>query len=358
MELCAIVGPAFVFESVMFGSLSREMTEPVSLVTPNVSQEELDMSPVDDLFLREDLSRPENRVNVALFGLMQQDWFRGWFLAQLDLPTAAVVYPPTNWNGARPDLKVVGSDGSTLARIEVELSSNAGQVQDYENRYTEPIKTVWGRESNGGDLALDEIAAYLDSQTGLSPQTTLNAQFLRDLIREGLEGASSSSGRAPVAEEMHNHELVAGLKERLGGRLLFDCSGAPAIGYLKADTNKPQGFSLGVNSGESSNRVLKIMSITAGTPKVYFPSLAKLNKYLPGHHAEVQVYASVLQELGIDIGRYEENERPWRPLDDVLGRIDALAYCALALANHPLRGRSMPEKGERRDTETPAHAQE
>ena len=299
------------------------------------------MPSTDDLFLNEDLSRPENRVNVALFGLMPQDWFREWFLAQLGLTTDAVVYPPKNWNGARPDLKVAGRDGSTLAWVEVELSSNAAQAEDYERRYSEPIKTVWGRQSNGGNLSLDEIADRLRNQTNLPLQTAINVQHLIGLIQEGLEGFSSPQGRASVSDEVwERNPLVLGLRKRLGDDKLRRNlgSGAPPVGYLKADTTDTpnnQGFSLGVNSNESTNGTLKIMSITAGRPTVYFPSLVKLNKYLPGHKAEVQAYASALRELGIDIGRYRENQRPSLPLDDVLGKLDALAECALALASHP-----------------------
>ncbi len=68
--------------------------------------------------MNEDLSNPENRVNVALFGLMTQDWLRTWFLEQLALPTDAVIYPPVNERGVRPDFTVVGVDGSKLAWIE------------------------------------------------------------------------------------------------------------------------------------------------------------------------------------------------------------------------------------------------
>ena len=42
------------------------------------------MPPVKDLFLSEDLSKPENRINVALFGLMTQDWFREWFPEEIE----------------------------------------------------------------------------------------------------------------------------------------------------------------------------------------------------------------------------------------------------------------------------------
>lgn len=46
------------------------------------------------IFVNEDLSRPENRINVALFGLMAQDWFRTWLLRSLDMPENAIVFPP------------------------------------------------------------------------------------------------------------------------------------------------------------------------------------------------------------------------------------------------------------------------
>ena len=45
------------------------------------------MQPNDnsDIFIYEDLTKMENRVNVALFGMMTQDWFREWFLEKLGL---------------------------------------------------------------------------------------------------------------------------------------------------------------------------------------------------------------------------------------------------------------------------------
>ena len=108
-----------------------------------------------DIFIREDLSKPENRINVAMFGLMTQDWFRTWFLERLDLSTDAVVYPPVNESGKRPDFRVDSFDGSVLARIEVELGADPGQVANYAKTFAEPVKSVFGRRSHGGDLSLD-----------------------------------------------------------------------------------------------------------------------------------------------------------------------------------------------------------
>ena len=44
------------------------------------------MGTIDELFVKGDIREPENRVNLALFSLMQQDWFREWILKMLCLP--------------------------------------------------------------------------------------------------------------------------------------------------------------------------------------------------------------------------------------------------------------------------------
>ena len=101
----------------------------------------------DGLFVNEDISKPENRVNLGLFSLMQQDWFREWLLKRLSLPTDAVVYPPKNVGSRRPDLKVT-RDGADLAMIEVELGANFGQAEDYRGKFRS-LKTIWGKKKVG-----------------------------------------------------------------------------------------------------------------------------------------------------------------------------------------------------------------
>ena len=253
----------------------------------------------NEVFLNEDLSHPENRINVAMFGLMTQDWFRTWFLERLRLAADAVVYPPTNENGVRPDFKVDAVDGSTLARIEVELGTNPAQVANYRSRFAEPIKTVFGRRHHNGDLSLEEIADRLSQEMShLAPQTLINVRHLHDQIIQDLQGFSSSSSvRAAVSDEMRENPLVAGLMERLGVKLQFT-TGAVPIGYLKADTNSTQGFSLRVNSRQSSSGTLSLMNITGGRPTVYFPARAKLDRYLPNHAKEVAAYAEAEAATG------------------------------------------------------------
>src|SRR5437879_4506424 len=50
-----------------------------------ISDESVGGPPAPDLFVREDVAKPENRVNLALFSLMLVPAFRRWFLGRLNL---------------------------------------------------------------------------------------------------------------------------------------------------------------------------------------------------------------------------------------------------------------------------------
>ena len=290
------------------------------------------MSSTDGLFVNEDLSKPENRVNLGLFSLMQQDWFRKWVLNKLGLPVDAVVYPPTNVLTRRPDLKVVDSDRSELAVIEVELGTNRAQAEDYREQFRE-VKTIWGGRQDGGDLSLEEIAEFLDEQSRLSPQVAINAQHLRKLIEEGLSGHSSSGQRGHVSREMWEYPLVVELRIRLGDRLKAT-TGRVRIGQLKADTIGKEGFSLKVNRRDKTGDVA-LMSITGGS-QLIFPSREKLNRCLPNIRPEVDAYMSLVTKMGCDVESGKDNARPRLDLtvnlDAILSKVDELADCFKALA--------------------------
>ena len=285
----------------------------------------------DDLFVNEDISKPENRVNLALFSLMQQDWFREWILKRLRLPADAVVYPPTNVHGRRPDLKVA-RDGSELAMIEVELGTNLGQAEDYRKQFA-TVKTIWGKRESGSDLSLEEVAEFLEGPRSLSPQTRFNVEHLRKLIIKGLSEHSSSGGRGNVSEEMWEHRLVVALRDRLGDRLEATTNRI-AIGHLKADTVGKEGFSLKVNRRDTNGEVA-LFSISGGAHLI-FPSRQKLNRCLPNHRAEVDAYMSLITTMGCDVDVRRGNARPPLPLDRnldaILGKVDELARCFEALA--------------------------
>ena len=54
----------------------------------------LGRAPPPALFVHEDFSRPENRTNLALLGILTIPAFRYWFLGRLGLPSDSIVYPP------------------------------------------------------------------------------------------------------------------------------------------------------------------------------------------------------------------------------------------------------------------------
>lgn len=265
---------------------------------------------LDDLFVSEDTRKPENRVNLSLFSMMQLDWFRSWFLERLGLPLDSVVYPATGHGGLRPDLKVARGT-STEAWIELELGKDQEQLGRYCKGLDEPVRSIWGTRADEGDLSLEEVSEFLSELRNLGPQEMVNAEHLLKSIQVGLGLYSRSSHRANVSDKMWQDPLVCGLRERLGCRLVRT-TGKISIGCLKADstaTRDNRGFSLRVNSERASGGTVSVMNITGGQPSVGFPSLGRLRKYLPCHHAEIETYASALDGLGLDISSYEGPRR-------------------------------------------------
>ena len=299
------------------------------------------MQSFDDsrIHINEDLSKAENRVNVALFGLMPQDWFREWFLGKLDLPLDSVLYPPANEHGARPDLKVEAPDGSTKAWIEVELGTNPEQIEDYRNRYDEPVKRVWGRRGNAGDLSLEEIRGFLSKRVGsLPPQTEVNVEHLRKLIQSGLDGHSKSGGKrtgSQVSVEMLDHPIVVGLKEQLGERLVLT-TGRVGRGQVRGDTMKSNedGFSLWGFSPVHKSGVAFLLNITDGKTKMNFPTKFYLESNWPHSEDTIEEYAQILNRKGLNI----DNGTGWKAAgylgpDDMVDELDDLARCLLALVD-------------------------
>lgn len=293
------------------------------------------MQTFDDsrIFVNEDLTKPENRVNVALFGLMPQDWFRRWFLGELNLPVDSVVYPPMNVHEARPDLRVETPDGSaTLAWIEIELGTNQDQIEDYRSRYKEPIKSVRGRRSDGGNLSLEEIYEFLGERIGsLSPQTRVNVGHLRKLIREGREGHARSVVRSAVSDAVQDHPLVVGLRERLAEKLVFT-SGRVGPGRLRGDAIEKEGFSLWGFSSVHKDGTAFLLNLSDASQVMRFPSRLYLEGNWPHSGRAIDDYAALLNRMGLNIDNGKNN---WRAgslhADGVLEELDDLARCVLGI---------------------------
>ena len=298
------------------------------------------MQTFDDssIFVNEDMSKPENRVNVALFGLMSQDWFRMWLLEMLGLPADSIIYPPTNSRGSRPDLAVSAPGRSgTLAWIEIELATNVGQIADYRSRYSEAVKSIWGRREDCGDLSLEEIEEFLgERMDSLQPQVQINVKRLRKLIRQGLDGHSRSGGRTEISEEMRNHPLVAGLICRLGDSLKIT-AGRIGPGELKADAIGESGFLVADLQFETHG--------TVGVPVEYqgrksgghvsHQGMARniSSTAIPHRHRRLRDSVEG-KALHIDDGKVHWYAGSLH-VDVALAMIDDLTECVLAFADYP-----------------------
>lgn len=91
----------------------------------------------NDIFVNEDLSKPENRINLSLFGLLPSSVFRSWFLGRLNLPEDAVLYPSVNvvseTGSIRPDFVIKhGCTEETLGWLEVECGRDVSSLSVFE----------------------------------------------------------------------------------------------------------------------------------------------------------------------------------------------------------------------------------
>ena len=297
----------------------------------------------DDIFVNEDLSKVENRINVALFGLLGHNWLRGWLLSELDLPAEAIIYPPKNQEEVRPDFKIA-LNGTTLVWVEVEVGTDQAQVVRYRESLNEPVKTIWGRKADSADLSLEEIAEFMLRRCTASPaltsQVSVQVEHLIEQIEQALEGHSPSYPRSDISGEILDHPLVVGLRERLGEKLVLE--GKVRKGFLRADATKSKrnlGFSLRVHCQKAKLGSLSLLAISGGHHNIKFPSEIKLRKYLPAHGSQIDSYVTLIRRCGEDLSSYSEKEQGRLHYEHLLPEIDELVRCLLALADLPNRDR-------------------
>jgi len=97
------------------------------------------------MHLHEDTSKPENRVNLALFHLLMIDEFAAFVKSKLKIPAECCIYPAPNLETEefdtceRPDFKIE-LDGVLMGYIEVELGNeDQAQLTGYREKIKEPV---------------------------------------------------------------------------------------------------------------------------------------------------------------------------------------------------------------------------
>ena len=288
--------------------------------------------PAPDLFVREDVAKPENRVNLALFSLMLVPSFREWFLKRLKLDPQARVYPPRNQPGGRPDFVVVAPDGSVLAWIEVELGGeNSAQLSAYRAALAEPIKSLIGVDGYGGDLSLQEIAAAVtDMSDGLDLQQAMNAGVLVQLIAELAHPPQAAQYIEP-SDTIRMDPLIRALEQRLPGMIVF---GIPPVrpGTVHVGSMSQSGWTIRVYSTEAAGRSVQLMNRPTNAIAVRIPAQRHLEHYLPLAPQAVHRYSELMLGLGIDLSKLKAREHLPISEELLLSKIDELVSCIRELA--------------------------
>lgn len=236
----------------------------------------------DSLFVNEDISKPENRLNLAIFHLQMNFDFHKWFCHKLSISPNALIYPKVNSKGKRPDY-VIELNNVEIGVIEVELGKEDKlQLIDYSKEY-EKVFSISGKSHHDSHLSLDEIREFIKNNFDLfkSSQSKLSATYLVKLI-ENFSNNATSSKRNPVSNSVLNSQFVSELISRLQSYKPDDDQNKAIQGKYYCDTTGKDGFSFRVYSPTSKvkTKSTSLFSITKGRSYVTFLSEEWYRNYL------------------------------------------------------------------------------
>jgi hypothetical protein len=304
-----------------------------------------------ELFVNEDWTKRENRINVLHFALCSYSPWRSWYLERLNLPTGAEIFPlpteVTDEGQCRIDLGIL-SNGKIIARVEHELDRDDEQYRRHDKHFPGLVKVVLGRRHYGGDLSMEDMADELRAdRLGWPVQTRLLRKLLLAIIDEGLDHYKRRlrSPHQEVSPEMRATALFAGLVDRLGDRLVLDPDRSAVPGFLYATARGPRGYSVRAFSGvpTGDDPTVSLIYRTRASDWIFCQwRQAKLEVYFPDRHPAVQEFVSLFEELGGDRTR----DRSKVLLGDVEDALDEFAAALLRFAERPQRLRQSEPKVE------------
>ncbi|MBU0711959.1 hypothetical protein KJ762_12405 [bacterium] len=279
------------------------------------------------VFANEDISKPENRINLSLFGLFLVDQFRKWFLTRLKLPADAVVFPSANLSGVRPDFAVHDKQDNPIAYIEVEIGDeDQAQLKNFRNSTEYKIISITGKPEHNNDLSLLEIYEKLIDlkQSINSSQFNKNIAVFETLIVENVLGYDKNRyPRKTISDHMKKSTIVSNLFKSLP--LIEDIEKNLYPGEFAIETRKENGFSLRLYSRNSTIRKsFAVMSQSGGRPQIIFPSKINLYKYLPDKKIKIEGYSKLLTDLGCPIGNLPEKGQGRLKIDIVEKNISSI----------------------------------
>lgn len=289
-------------------------------------------SPPPALFVNENVKAHENRLNLALFGLLNVSEFRSWFLERLGLPSDSIVYPPEDVSGIRPDFVAVQPDGGVRCWIEVELGGpDQPQLADYRTKLGGTVICIAG--TGDCDLSLDEIREEVRRlQPAMDEQQRTSSQVLLGLIEQGA-GKTGNWSYVKPDEGLRREPLIVALAARLPNRLIYRTPPVPQ-GKILVSTITQKAWTLRVYSHASkTDRSFAVMwNPAVGGGMVRVPSQDWLSQYLPKGEAAANYGVWLADAFDVDVSSLSGAQHA--PVSELalLERVDELADLLEALS--------------------------
>jgi hypothetical protein len=312
------------------------------------------MSNTEKLFINEDTSKPENRLNIALFHSLMIDEVRVFVVQRLRLASGSVIYPSVNLTtsdafgsenpvdyigetdfvGSRPDF-VIETNGKKAGYIEVELGSDNAQVEKYRTTGRKVYAIYGKREYTGCDLGLDEL--YRECLCPLlhrltpADQKYWSLKVIINMIEEYIinGGFRNGSKRVAVSDSMRKHPVIQAILEKIPEDYIKEGENTLKMGYISLNTIKEGGFSVRIYSEKSKKeKSLAVISKNSKSVKLLFPSYKKLVKYTD-NASFVEEYANILITAGLKNYKEAKGDRLSLELERLLanGGIGKLIDC-------------------------------
>lgn len=224
------------------------------------------------MHFKEDLSKPENRINLALFHLLMVPEIDEYIKTKFHLPRESCIYPSANLiidnlkTSNRPDFEVICS-GKKIGYIEVELGSeNKEQLNNYRKQPL-PVYSIVGKNYyNQGNLTLQDIYNFVQTikENYDHTQTRLSINLLENLIKYYvIEGNFNENKRTQISSSMRETIIIKELFNYFGTENIIEAA-SPQPGKILLDTVSEGGFSIRVYSSVASNKSLSLMNRRSG----------------------------------------------------------------------------------------------
>jgi len=267
-----------------------------------------------DMFVREDISKPENRINLAIFHLLMIDEFREWVFNKLNIDVNSTVYPVTNSGGNRPDM-IIKNGEKVIGCIEVEIGNeNVSQTLAYSKCY-DRVFTISGLKRHNSDLSLEHVKDFINAaeRSKFNSQQILSLNYLSKLIDSYIYGFDTNS-RTQISEKVSGHPFFNKIIKELSD-LISDDFSKIYPGQIGIDTVKDEGFSLSVYSFLGSKKNVKLIFRRGGKDEIRFQSSIKYRKYLASKLSIVNDWINFIEnDMNCNVSILEEKNNLPVPL--------------------------------------------